>query len=74
VNAEKYTIQASYRNQDYAVVIRLDRSTDLWPWSGTVEFDTGPHSLSSNRKFITTQQAEDHMRQSIYRCIDNRLG
>jgi hypothetical protein len=69
-----HRIQGAYRNQDFAIVIRCDQATRLWTWNGTVEFDAGSHSLSSNRSFVTAEEAEEHMRQSIYRCIDNRLG
>lgn len=71
---QHYTIKESYRNQDYIAVIRFDQSTNLWAWKSTIDFDTGPHSLSTNRAFITAAQAEDHMRQSTHQCIDNRLG
>lgn len=73
-NRKNYKIKESYRNQAYFGIIRLDLSTNLWAWKGTIDFDAGLHSLFTNRTFNTVAQAEDHMRQSARQCIDNRLG
>jgi hypothetical protein len=74
MSLQHHTVKESYRNQDYVAVIRFDHSTNLWTWKSTIEFDAGPHTLSTNRTFITAAQAEDHMRQAVHQCIENRLG
>jgi hypothetical protein len=71
---KKYTIKESYRNQPYSGVISFDSWTNTWAWKGHVDFNAGLHSMFTNRTFTTAVQAEDHMRQSAHRCIDNRLG
>jgi hypothetical protein len=69
-----YKIKESYRNQSYAGIVSLDRFTEVWGWKGQIDFDAGIHPLLANRTFNTALEAENHMRQSVHRCIDNRLG
>jgi len=69
-----YKIKESYRSQHYFVTVSSDRSTELWGWKGQIDFSAGLHALSTNRTFNSAAEAQDHMRQSVHRCIDNRLG
>ena len=69
-----YKIKESYRSQLYSGIVSLDRSTELWGWKGQIDFDAGMHRLFANPSFNTATEAENHMRQSAFRCIDNRLG
>ena len=68
-----YKIKESYRSQPYSGNVSLDRFTELWGWKSQIDFDAGMHPLFANRSFNTAAEAEDHMRQSVHRCIDNRL-
>jgi len=72
--AKTYKLRESYRHQDYVAVISLDAWKESWAWKGHIDFDTGVHSISTNRNFATADQAKEHMRQSAHQCIDNRLG
>lgn len=69
-----HSIQGSYRKQVFSAVIKQDPLTKSWVWKGYVDFDVGHHSMLSSRSFATAIQAEEHMRQAAYLCIDNRLG
>ncbi len=71
---KKHRIKESYRNQAYIGVISLDPWTNSWAWKAHIDFDAGLHAMFTNRTFMTSLQAEEHMRQFAHQCIDNRLG
>jgi hypothetical protein len=73
-SSKSYKIKESYRKQAYAAVISKDPWKNSWAWKGHIDFDAGLHPVFTNRGFATAVQAEDHMRQSVHQCIDNRLG
>ena len=73
-NNSSYKIRDSYRQQIFTALIRRDPMTLSWGWKAKVDFSAGLHPMTTNRTFLTATEAEDHMRQSAYQCIDNRLG
>jgi hypothetical protein len=71
----RYRITDSHRNQTFVGILKRDRDTYEWRWTGHIDFTDGYNvEFASQRCFNTKIEAEDYMRRFACARIDNRLS
>jgi hypothetical protein len=71
----RYRISDTHRNQAFVGILKRDRDTYMWTWTGHIDFTDGHNvEFASQRSFNTKIEAEDYMRRFACDRIDNRLS
>jgi hypothetical protein len=71
----RYRITYSHRNQTFVGILKRDRDTYEWKWTGHIDFIDGHNvEFASQRSFTTKAEAEEYMRRFAFQHIDNRLS